>query len=38
MEGIPNILGFIDSSVQDCLHEKGRGRRLRDKKKRNRKD
>jgi len=25
MEGIPNILGFIDSSVQECLHEKGRG-------------
>ncbi len=23
MEGIPNILGFIDSSVQECLHEGG---------------
>jgi hypothetical protein len=23
MEGIPNILGFIDSSVQECLHERG---------------
>jgi hypothetical protein len=25
MEGIPNILGFIDSSVQECLHEGGGG-------------